>query len=177
LPLRHAAAEVADTNAKYAAFGFKGQLAITRGDTRAGLDMLENSMRDLGEADYRVWTISFNISRAQGRSNLGRLDEAVALTDDTIRLTVENGDLTYMPEILRQKAGILGSMKPVNLDAVEVCLAGSLEWSRRQGALSSELRAAIDFAALRAKHDRLTDARAVLGPVFDGFTEGFDMEI
>ena len=44
----------------------------------------------------------------------------------------------------------------------------------RQGALSSELRAAMSFAQLLRDQDLSADTKAVLQPVYDHFTEGFD---
>jgi predicted ATPase len=51
---------------------------------------------------------------------------------------------------------------------VGLCLA------RRQDALSWELRAATGLARLRVTHDRAEDARRILAPVYERFTEGFD---
>ncbi len=157
-----------------AARGFEGQLAIHRGDAKSGVEMLDESLRELGAANYNVWTTSFNISRGQGLLQLGRLAESSALIDETIRDTEENGDLTYMPELLRVKAGILMSIEPGGVDEMELCLQKSIDWSRRQGARASELRTAIDLAALRARQNRPADAQSVLRPVYAAFTEGLD---
>jgi predicted ATPase len=50
----------------------------------------------------------------------------------------------------------------------------ALGWARRQGALSWELRAAMSLARLLRDQARPADAMALLQPVFDRFTEGFD---
>ena len=50
----------------------------------------------------------------------------------------------------------------------------ALDWARRQGALSWELRAAMSLARLLRDQDRPADAMALLQPVYDRFTEGFD---
>jgi len=49
----------------------------------------------------------------------------------------------------------------------------ALDWARRQGALSWELRAATSLARLLRNQGRPADAIACLQPVFDRFTEGF----
>jgi predicted ATPase len=49
----------------------------------------------------------------------------------------------------------------------------ALDWARRQGALSWELRAATSLARLWRAQRRLADATALLQPVYDRFTEGF----
>jgi predicted ATPase len=46
--------------------------------------------------------------------------------------------------------------------------------ARRQGALSWELRAATSLARLWYGQNRRTEALALLQPVYDRFTEGFD---
>src|SRR5271168_1031990 len=50
----------------------------------------------------------------------------------------------------------------------------ALDWARRQGALSLELRAATSFARLLRDQGRPADAMALLQLVDDRFTEGFD---
>ncbi|HYZ23180.1 MAG TPA: hypothetical protein VE690_13590, partial [Rhodopila sp.] len=50
----------------------------------------------------------------------------------------------------------------------------ALDWARRQGALSLELRAATSLARLLRDQGRSADAGALLQPVYDRFTEGFN---
>ena len=50
----------------------------------------------------------------------------------------------------------------------------ALDWARRQGALSWELRAATSLARLLRDQGRSAEAMALLQPVYDRFTEGFD---
>ena len=50
----------------------------------------------------------------------------------------------------------------------------ALESARQQGALSWELRAATSLARLWYGQNRRTEALALLQPVYDRFTEGFD---
>ena len=50
----------------------------------------------------------------------------------------------------------------------------ALDWARRQGALSWELRAATSLTRLLRDLDRPTEALALLQPVYDRFAEGFD---
>ena len=49
-----------------------------------------------------------------------------------------------------------------------------MKWARLQGALSWELRAATSLARLFRDHDRPAEAEALLRPIYDRFTEGFD---
>src|SRR5205807_4324267 len=83
-----------------------------------------------------------------------------------------NGNLLYIPELLRAKGKLLASMPQPSADEAERCFVQSLELSRRQGARGWELRSATDLAALWASQGRSDDAHALLQPVFEQFVEG-----
>jgi predicted ATPase len=56
----------------------------------------------------------------------------------------------------------------------EMCFIQSLDWSRRQGARSWELRTAVDLAALWAAQGQQHRAQALLQPIVEAFVEGLD---
>jgi hypothetical protein len=51
-----------------------------------------------------------------------------------------------------------------------------LDWARRQGALSWELRAATSVARLLRDQNRSAEAIALLAPIYNRFTEGFETD-
>ena len=57
--------------------------------------------------------------------------------------------------------------------AAERCFRAAIELARRREERSLELRAAMSLARLWRGHGRHDDARALLRPVYDWFTEGF----
>jgi predicted ATPase len=67
----------------------------------------------------------------------------------------------------------LGASKPSFADA-EVEFRRALEIAREQGAKFWELRAATSLAHLWSDQRRNEDARNLLAPVYNWFTEGFD---
>lgn len=151
--------------------GFRGELAIRRGDAGGGVESLRGCLQELHAAPYELLTTTFNIALAQGLAATGRITEGMALTDETIRLTEANGDLCYMPELLRVRASMLASL-PDHAGA-EAELLRSLALGRAQGALAWELRAATRLARLWAGQGRADAARDLLGPIYGRFTEGF----
>ena len=48
-----------------------------------------------------------------------------------------------------------------------------VDWARRQGSLSLELRSATSLARLHQRGGRTAQARKMLAPVYRRFTEGF----
>ena len=56
----------------------------------------------------------------------------------------------------------------------EACFERALVVARRQSAKMWELRAAMSFARLRRNQGRPVEARDLLAPVYERFTEGLD---
>jgi tetratricopeptide (TPR) repeat protein len=154
--------------------GYKGALAICRGDADSGVARLQRAMEALHATRYELLATAFNVWLAQGLAAIGKLAEGVARIDATIALVEENGDLSQMPELLRVKGGLLLAAPLLDVLGAETCLEKSLELSRRQGARAWHLRAATDLAKLLADRGERERARGLLRPVFEQFTEGFD---
>jgi predicted ATPase/DNA-binding winged helix-turn-helix (wHTH) protein len=152
----------------------KAELAIHRGNATDGVESLRASLEKIHAAHYELMTTEFNISLVQGLCATDRFSEGLALIDETIRLVETNGDLCYMPELLRVKGKLLLSMPQPRFDDGEACLMRSLELSRQQGARAWELRTATDLATLFAGQGQPERGRALLQPVFAQFVEGFD---
>jgi predicted ATPase len=77
-------------------------------------------------------------------------------------VTVDDGALRVQVAALRR------------VPAAEACFRDARDVARKQGALFWELRAALSLAHLRMRQNRKADARQVLAPVYDRFTEGFE---
>lgn len=152
----------------------KAELAILRGPNPAALKDLQAILERLHAARHEVLTTEFNMVLAQGLAATGRSHEGKALIEQSLRRVETSGEMFYMPELLRVKAGLLLSMTEPDLPGAESCFNESLELSRSQGARAWELRAARDLAKLLADHDRPEDARTLLQSVCQGFSEGFE---
>jgi predicted ATPase len=147
-------------------------LAIQRGDAKEGVENLQRCLEKLHPETFELHT-ELHLALIQGFIAIGRSAEALRLADDSIGRVEENGDLCYMPELLRLKGNALLAM-PKRDDDGETYYQRSLELSRRQGATGWELRTSIDFAALKADQGRPDEARALLTPVVSRFLEGSD---
>jgi predicted ATPase len=87
----------------------------------------------------------------------------------------ERTDLRWrMADLLRIKGELLLLQDAPSARAeAESDFRQAVDWARRQGALSWELRAATNLGRLLRDQGRSADAAAVLKPVYDLFTEGF----
>jgi len=154
--------------------GFKAQLAICNGEADGAVESLRISLAELRIARYEQVTTLFNISLVQGLAAIGRFSDGIILVNQAIERVEERGELCYLPELLRVKGRLLHSMPRPSDDEAELCLAQSLELSRRQGARAWELRTAVDLAASLAARGQAESARALLQPVLEQFPEGLD---
>jgi predicted ATPase len=154
--------------------GYKGALAILRGDASGGVESLKGCLEQLHAVRYEMLNTEFKLALVQGLMATGQSDKAMTLIDETIRLIEENEDLLYMPEALRVRGNALLSMPQARALDAERSFIQSLDWSRRQGARSWELRTAVDLAALWAAQGQRDRAQALLEPIFEAFVEGFN---
>jgi predicted ATPase/DNA-binding winged helix-turn-helix (wHTH) protein len=156
--------------------GFRGELAIRRGNAKEGIETLQDSLESLHAMPYELLSTSLKITLIHALSTLGRFAEAMKLVDDTIQSVGANGDTCYAPELLRVKGALLLSAPEPSRNEAETCFVQSLELSQRQGARAWELRTAVDLATLWADQKRAESARALLQPVFQTFEQGSNTE-
>jgi predicted ATPase/DNA-binding winged helix-turn-helix (wHTH) protein len=154
--------------------GLEGELAIRRGEVKAGVEMLQQCLEKLHAVRYERFTTRFHIMLARGLAANGQFLEGVTLIDETILLVEARGDTSYVPELLRLKGSILVSMPEPRTEDAETCFMQALELSRAHGSRAWELRTATDLAELWAGLGRSDNARALLLPVLEQFTEGSD---
>ncbi|MER9829825.1 helix-turn-helix transcriptional regulator [Mesorhizobium sp. M0134] len=153
--------------------GYKGELALRRGDSKGGVENIKKCLEEFQATHYRVLTTPFRISLVQGLVAMNRSEESLKVLDDTIGLVDANGDLLYMPELLRLKGTILITMPQPQQNETERYLTESLKLSRSQGALAWELRTATDLAGLWARRGSRDAALKLLRPVYGQFADGF----
>lgn len=154
--------------------GVHGELLVRRGLPDAGLPLLRNALKVLHGLKYELLTTPFMTAISEGLARIGKVDEAAHAIDETIALVDRNGDLFMMPELLRVKGSIMTSAYAQEPAKIENCYINSLELARLQHALAWQLRTATSLARLRFEQGRFDEAKDVLAPVYERFSEGFE---
>jgi predicted ATPase/DNA-binding winged helix-turn-helix (wHTH) protein len=154
--------------------GHGGALAIRRGNANEGVRSLQHALEKLHSLRYKLFTTEFSIALAEGMAKIGEFLESLSFTNEAILSVTTNGDLIYMPELLRVKGNVLGSMPEPNIEEAEACFTQSLELSRQQGARAWELRTAIDLARLWGNRGKPERGQTLLQPILEQFVEGQD---
>jgi predicted ATPase len=111
---------------------------------------------------------------ALGLLGLAEVGEAHAAIDEALDRIARTDELWYLPEALRVKGEIL--RREGQATAAKENFERALECARGQGALSWELRIALNLAELLEEQGRAAEGRALLDRIYQGFTEGFDTE-
>jgi predicted ATPase len=104
----------------------------------------------------------------------GSQEEGLEALQEAVDLVETSGERFYEAEIHRLKGELLLAAPAKASTAAEACFHKAIEIARSQKAKSWELRAATSLARLWRDQGKPDDARALLAPVYDWFTEGFD---
>jgi class 3 adenylate cyclase/predicted ATPase len=118
---------------------------------------------------YWLWLLAEVCQRT------GAAREGLALLDDADATVEHTHDRYWEAEIYRLRGRLLlATAEPTAPASAEACYRRALEVARRQGARSLELRAAVSLSRLWQAADRHDEARELLAPVYERFTEGLD---
>ena len=150
--------------------GIGCKAAVNR-DGRPRLFRLREGLEALGAtgSDYQLPHLL--ASQADAARNLGHLEEGLSVLDEALAQVERTGERYYEAELHRLKGELVSAGTP---DTAEQCFQRALEIARRQSAKSFELHAATSLARLWQSQGKTSEARDLLSPVYDWFTEGFD---
>jgi predicted ATPase len=152
---------------------YQGAIAVRRGDPDAGLRLLRAGIYELGGFTSALQVNAFLMVDALSRA--GQIVDGLAVVEGEIARFEETEGRWPIAELLRLKGELLLLQGAAGAEAAaEDYFRQALDWGQRQGALSWELRAATSLARLRHDQGRSEEATALLRPVYDRFTEGFD---
>jgi predicted ATPase len=152
---------------------WEGKLLIERGEFASGAQRLGDALETCERTAWLNCYPEFMGMRAEGLARLGQPDEALAAVERALVRAETGGERWYEPELLRIKGeALLQQAGERSIPAAEDCFERGLAVAREQGALSWELRLASSVARLWKRQDRPDQARQVLAPVYDRFSEG-----
>lgn len=104
----------------------------------------------------------------------GRLSEAYEVARRRLDFAARGAERFFEPEIYRMQALILEKDPGAIRGEIETRFNEALQLARDQKAKSLELRAAVSVGRIAAEHGARESALALLSPIYNSFTEGFD---
>ena len=153
----------------------RGALFIQREDVVTGLQHLRCALDELRKIGFVQRCPAFLAALADGLARAGQVAEGLVAIDEALALCERDEGRWCLAELLRIKGElVLSKGGPDAAEVAEDHFRRALDWARRQGALSWELRAATSLARLWRDQIRTKAAREILAPVYDRFSEGFE---
>ena len=102
----------------------------------------------------------------------GQVEEALTQLDEALNMVERTGERWLTAELNRHKGQLL--LRQGHPEAAEELYRKALSIAEGQDAKLWELRAAVSLARLRRDQGPRAEARELLAPIYDWFTEGFD---
>jgi predicted ATPase len=158
----------------YRALGIaaKGELAIARDESEAGLDLLRNALETLRAQQSNLLIMGFIGELAEGLRKTGQFEEALLTVNGGIARATNSGMELNLSELLRIKSQVLAARH--DHEEAMKCLTEALVVARAQSALAWELRSTMVLARMLCEGGQRDQAREALALVYDRFTEGFE---
>jgi len=151
------------------ALAFLGQLDEAIAGMRTVLDAIRAAGLEWGSS-IRLGVL------AEALGNAGQVEAGLAVVAEAQAFVARTGERWAEAEVLRIKGDLLLAHPTLDYARAEEAFREALEVAQRQSARSWELRAATSLARLWQRTGRKGEARALLQPVYDWFTEGFDTQ-
>ena len=168
--LEHGRSHAVDSEVGFA-LSILGLCQARRGEFEAGRKSVSEGLGLFAKAHLESFSPIVLAHLCETTIGLGRDREAAALMDD-LKARDRNPEHFCTPEILRVRA--LLSIAQGDQRGGEDLFHDALAMAQRQGALAWELKAASSAAKFLIGRGRDAEALAMLGPVYDRFTEGFE---
>jgi class 3 adenylate cyclase/predicted ATPase len=138
-----------------------------------GLEAIRRGVDRLRARKLNVWLPNYLLMQADICGKTGRFDEALQLLDETMEVMQLQDHPVCEAELHRLRACTELS-RGANASLVEACFDRALDVARRQGTKFWELRATVSRARFWRDQGMRIEANALLSPLYDWFTEGFD---
>ncbi len=147
---------------------------VESGEGEAGIAEMQQALDQLAEIRAGLIIPQLLARLAAGFQKLGRYDDALGVLERGLAVAEAQGQRFMDAELHRLRAEIVVGIDGNAVGEAEACFGRALETARRQQAKTYELRAATSLARLQQRQGKKVEARNLLGPLYDWFTEGFD---
>jgi len=110
---------------------------------------------------------------AEALALTGKIEEGLAVIAEALAKAEASGARGNDAELHRLRGDLLHRLPSPDRTEIEASYRTALRIARGQGTRGFELRAAVSLARLLNDHRQWNEARDLLAPVYNWFTEGF----
>ena len=148
-----------------ASLAMQGKLQEATEKISAGMEISHRSCDFLNQS-ISLWSLATTMAEA------GQIELALETLAQAKNVMEQTGERQWEVELHRLHAKLLTMMGDET--GAESSLVKAIDVSQKQQAKSWELRASIGLAKLWQKQGKLDEARSLLEPIYNWFTEGFN---
>jgi class 3 adenylate cyclase/predicted ATPase len=151
----------------------KGCVLALIGEAPGAVQMITSGATAWQATGARVWVPLYLSYLAMAYAEVGQINDARRCIGEAMTAMDATKERWYEAEVYRM-AGEIALKSPECVTKAEAYFQHALAIARAQQAKSWELRAALSMARLRRGQGKRDEARNLLTPVYNWFTEGFD---
>ena len=149
-----------------------GWALALQGQCEAGLAQLQQGLTVYQEHGLKMGMNKFHGLLAEAYESAGQLDAAFGELTNALRAVETLKEYAYEAELYRLTGEL--TLHSGDEEEAEARFRQALDAANQQQAKSWELRAATNLARLWQSQSKRAEARDLLAPVYNWFTEGFD---
>jgi predicted ATPase len=154
----------------------QGWAESKQGGAHEAIDQIRESLAVLDATGTFLVRPHFLALLAEVFAKVGQTDEALSLLDEAMVMVNSKGERYYEAELYRLKGELLLKQTADNQAKTEDYFRQSLVIAESQKAKSWQLRTALSWARLYRSQGKLREARDLLAPIYESFTEGFETD-
>jgi predicted ATPase len=152
----------------------RGYSLAARGQAREGISQMRQALAAVSAIGREAYAPYFRALLAEALGQVGQAEDGLDLLDEALAFIDKTGERFWEAEVHRLKGALLLKCSMRNKAKAEAAFNQGIKIARRQEAKLLELRAATSLARLWGENKKRDEAQALLAPVYDWFTEGFD---
>jgi TOMM system kinase/cyclase fusion protein len=152
----------------------RGWALAMQGQSEAGLAQVRQGIAAWQATGAALNVPYFCTMLAEVSAHLGHPADGLQALAEAHTLVEQQEERWWEAEVCRLRGVLLLRQPGIPQEEAEAWLRRALNTARRQEAKSLELRAAMSLARLWQQQGKHADARELLAPVYNWFTEGFD---
>ena len=151
---------------------YRGWATVKNRDVAEGISLLRGGLTAYRTTGAESWVPYFISLLARACEIAGQLEEAVSLSDEALQIVERTGESWLEAELYRHKGQLL--LQQGHTEAAGELYRKALRIAEQQGAKLWELRAAVSLARLWRDQGNRAEARDLLAPICEWYTEGFN---
>ena len=153
---------------------WRGWALAMQGHGEAGLAQMRQGLAAIVATGNELVRPLWLVLLAEAAGHVGQVEDGLRLLAEALTAFEASGRGDLLAEAYRLQGALLLRQSSPDAAQVEACFQQALAIARRQQARSWELRAAMSLSRLWQQQGQREEARTLLAPVYEWFTEGFD---